>query len=188
VPGDKPGEQARTILLVEEGKFGARPRVARLLEDGLEGAAVEVKGTILHREERAMLELKEDGESMRLLTSEEAKSLPTLDWPTPELVAESITLSGEVIDPKCYLGAMKPGGSKTHKACAMRCVAGGIPPMLVTRDADNRETFCLIVSPDGGAANEAVLAFVGDRVEATGRLEQHGDVLILKVSAQDIRR
>jgi hypothetical protein len=83
---------------------------------------------------------------------------------------------------------MKPGGGKTHKACAMLCVSGGVPPMLVTRDAAGNETFYLLVTEAGGVANESVLDFVGDPVEVSGRLERHGDLLILRVAADGVRR
>ncbi len=79
----------------------------------------------------------------------------------PQVLAEHVTLKGEIIDPKCYLGAMKPGGGKTHKACAMLCISGGVPPMLVTRDANKQETFYLLTTDQGGVANELVLPFVG---------------------------
>jgi hypothetical protein len=42
---------------------------------------------------------------------------------------------GEVVDAKCYLGAMKPGDGKSHKACATLCVTNGIPAMPVTADS-----------------------------------------------------
>jgi hypothetical protein len=83
---------------------------------------------------------------------------------------------------------MKPGGGKTHKACAMRCIAGGIPPMLVTKDPSGRETFYLMVTADGGVANNLVYPFVGDRVDVTGSVEQQDDMLVLRVSAGSIRR
>ena len=31
----------------------------------------------------------------------------------------------------CFLGVMKPGRSKPHRACAVRCISGGIPPFKV---------------------------------------------------------
>ena len=188
VPGDEPGDPPRTYLMVEDGKFGALPRVSQFVKGQAEGVPVEVKGTVLHREDRWMLALEEGDPGMRLLTDAEAEILPSLSWNKSEVLAESITLRGEIIDPKCYLGAMKPGGRKTHKACAMRCIAGGIPPMLVTRDGDGRETFYLLVLPDGSVANEAVYPFVGDRVELAGRLEQHDDLLVLRIHAKSVRR
>lgn len=188
VPGEKPGDPPRTYLLVEDGKFGALPRVSQIVTGRAEGVPVEVKGTVLHREDRWMLALEEGDAGIRILTDAEAEILPSLSWNKPKVLAEASTLRGEIIDPKCYLGAMKPGGGKTHKACAMRCVSGGIPPMLVTRDADGRETFYLLVLQDGSVANEAVYPFVGDRVEMAGILEQRNDMLVLKVDPIEIRR
>jgi hypothetical protein len=188
VPGEKPNDSPRTYLLVEDGKFGALPRVAEFVGDKIEGVPVEVKGTILHREDRWMLALAEGAPGMRVLLEPEAKDLSFLGWSSPKVLAESIALHGEIIDPKCYLGAMKPGGGKTHKACAMRCIAGGIPPMLVTRDADGSETFYLLVTAEGGTANDNVFPLVGDRVDLTGRLEQHDDLLVVRIGPKDIRR
>jgi hypothetical protein len=188
VPGDKPGDPPRTMMLVEDGKFGALPRVEGFLQGKADGVAVRVTGTILHRDGRWILELAEGEKGMRRLTAEEEAKLPPLGWPAPEVLAEHVTLKGEIIDPKCYLGAMKPGGGKTHKACAMLCISGGVPPMLVTRDAARNETFYLLVTEEGGVANERVLEFVGDPVEISGRLERHGDLLLLRIAADGVQR
>ncbi len=188
VPGDQPNDPPRTFLLVEDGKFGALPRVSKIVEGRPEGVPVEVQGTVLHRGDRWMLALSPGDSGMRPLTESQAKELPFLGWALPRTLADSITLRGEIIDPKCYLGAMKPGGGKTHKACAMRCIAGGIPPMLVTRTGDGHETFYLLVMPDGSAANEALFPFVGDQVEMTGRLEQQNDLLVFQPFVSSIRR
>ena len=83
---------------------------------------------------------------------------------------------------------MKPGGGKTHKACAMLCISGGVPPMLVTRDAGGHETFYLLATAEGGVANEMVLPFVGDLVEVSGRVERLGDLLVFLVPIGGVRR
>jgi hypothetical protein len=70
----------------------------------------------------------------------------------------------------------------------MLCISGGVPPMLVTRDDARNETFYLLVTEEGGVANERVLDFVGDAVEVSGRLEQHGDLLLLRIAAGGVRR
>jgi hypothetical protein len=188
VPGQKPGDPARTMLLVEEGKIGAQPRVEQVVQGSTAGRAVRVSGTILQRDDRWMLELAAGEKGMRSLTGEEERKLSPLKWPAPQVLDENVTLKGEIIDPKCYLGAMKPGGGKTHKACAMLCISGGVPPMLVTRDVDKNEMFYLITTAEGGVANEQVLDFVGDPVEVSGRLERHGDLLVLRLTRDRIRR
>jgi hypothetical protein len=183
-----PGEPPRTYLLVEDGKFGAHERTSRFVKGIAGGVPVEVHGTILHRGDRWMIALEAGDSGMRTLSANEAASLPPQLSSEAETIAEMTTLHGEVVDPKCYLGAMKPGGGKTHKACAMRCIAGGIPPMLVTRDADGGETFYLLVTESRGVANKELFPFVGDRVEVTGRLERRDDMSILRTSPAGIRR
>jgi hypothetical protein len=46
------------------------------------------------------------------------------------------TLIGEIVDSKCYLGVMNPGALIPHRACAIRCISGGIPPVLLVRQSD----------------------------------------------------
>src|SRR5262249_668401 len=150
-------------------------RVEKITQGDNAGRPVRVTGTFLHRDDRWMFELAEGDKGLRPLTDAEQRQLPSLSLPSHELVAERVTLRGELIDPKCYLGAMKPGSGKTHKACASLCIAGGIPPMLVTRGPDRRETFYLLTTSEGGPAGSMVLPFVGDPVEITGRLERQGD-------------
>ena len=43
-------------------------------------------------------------------------------------------VKGEIVDPKCFFGVMKPGEGKPHKDCAIRCILGGIPPVLKVTD------------------------------------------------------
>lgn len=188
IPGAKPGDQPRTMLLVDEGKVGALPRVEQIVNGRSDAVAARATGTILHRDGRSMLELVQEEKGIRLLTANEKEKLPPLGRPKTELLEEYATLLGEIIDPKCYLGAMKPGGDKTHKACAMLCVSGGVPPMLVTRDAEKNETFYLLVTAEGGAANEQVLKYVGDRVEVSGRMERYGDLLVLRIATDGVHR
>lgn len=180
------GQASRTILLVEKGKFGARSR-AESLGAHVDGLPVRASGTMLRRDGRMMLELGAGAAGLRPLKTEESHALaPVL---TRKLAAaEAFHLRGEVIDPKCYFGAMRPGGGKTHKACAMLCISGGIPPMLVVRDREGAEDFYLLAKENGGPANELVLPFVGDMVEVMGQLEVVDDLRILRLDAATLRR
>jgi hypothetical protein len=171
----------RTVLLVSEGKFGAVQRIRPF-----DGQAVRVTGTLLHRDERWMLELAGDAGAVQ------PASLPTdAERRLHKMAAVHlgpITLRGEIIDPKCYSGAMKPGSGKTHKACGQLCVGGGIPPMFVTIDGQGHETLYLLTSEDGRAVNERVLPYLGDPVELTGQLWQRGTLLVVRIGPAAIRR
>ena len=84
-----------------------------------------------------------------------------------------VTLRGEIVDSKCFLGVMTPGQGKTHRACASLCLRGGIPPALFVEDRAGASRLVLLVSPAGDALDPAIVA---DRAfeptEMTGRLER----------------
>ena len=104
---------------------------------------------------------------------------PSGDLPGPPSVWRSAgvqTLFGEITDPKCYLGAMKPGTGLTHRGCAALCISGGIPPLFVVERGDNLPSRMLVLVDANGAsiAGEALtrlLTFVGERgVRITGEV------------------
>lgn len=181
VPAQERGVPCHSILLVEQGKFGALKRSQPFV-----GRPVRVTGTLLARDGRKMVELAAGEEAIVEMPLSAERAAVLRDVPVE--TAGERTYRGELIDPKCYLGAMKPGGGKTHKACAQLCVGGGIPPMLAVRDTAGRETFLLVVDEAGGAANDLVQPFLGDPVEVSGLVERRGDLYVIRLSAGKIRR
>lgn len=178
-----------TILLVSEGKHGAGERAA-----ALDGQLVQARGTILERDGRRLLELADEN-PLAPVTGSAApglRNLPDKTQLTPQSLGR-MTLSGEIIDPKCYSGAMKPGAGKTHKACATLCIAGGIPPMFVGFDATDQPHYYLLTDAIGQALRDAVLQdrvlpFVADDVDLSGEREIWGDLAILKLDLDSIKR
>ena len=170
-----------TVLLVEEGKHGAKERVR-----AFDGRPVRVSGTLLHRDGRRMLELLpgEDGLRAVEMPADRAERLRGTD----PVALGPVVLRGEIVDSKCHLGAMKPGDGRTHKGCAVLCLRGGVPPMLAVRGADGRTAYHLLTNPDGGPLDPAAFEYVGDPVEVTGRQERRGDLSVLKVATDGIRR
>lgn len=167
----------KTVFVVEMGKQGAHARLA-----AYQYQPVSLHGTLLHRDERWMLELSDEPDAIQTKSNLQA-------IPRPAVQSLGIqSLRGEIVDSKCYLGAMKPGGGKTHKACAVLCLKGGIPPMFVTRDEQNRETYYLLTSTDGSALSLDCYPYVGDRIEVRGQVEQQGDLKLLQLDPHNIRR
>lgn len=175
----------RSFLLVGTTKFGADQRVAPFL-----GRDVVATATLLERQGRSMLELTAADGAIRLLDTAPAGSAPAIPIPPPpaESSRQVVRLQGEIIDPKCYLGAMKPGDGATHRACARLCLLGGIPPMFVTRTPDGRETFYLLTDPDGARVSTDLLQFVGDPVEITGEFERRADLLVIRLDPSSVTR
>jgi nitrite reductase/ring-hydroxylating ferredoxin subunit/DMSO/TMAO reductase YedYZ heme-binding membrane subunit len=168
------GGAPRIVPLVAPGKHGAAALTA-----GFDGRAVSLEGTLIEREGRTMVEVVPG--SVR----ERAGGAP------PVLMLEELgetTLSGEIVDSKCFLGVMNPGRLKVHRACAVRCISGGAPPLLYVRDLAGREAYVFLVGADGRPVNRDVLPLVAQPVEVSGMLRALGDRLFLYADPRAIRR
>ena len=102
-----------------------------------------------------------------------AVSRPSRRLNTSRANGAPITLRGEIVDSKCFLGVMVPGEGKTHKDCASLCLRGGIPPAFVVRDREGRSALLLLVSESGGslAGHAAASRLAGEPIEVTGVIE-----------------
>ena len=98
------------------------------------------------------------------------------------------TLVGEIVDSKCYLGVMNPGQLLPHRACAILCISGGIPPVLLVRQKIGPAIYLLLVSADGQPVNQQVLDLVAEPVQITGEVERQGDWLILRADPARYQR
>jgi hypothetical protein len=98
------------------------------------------------------------------------------------------TLRGEIVDTKCYLGAMKPGAGRPHKECATLCISGGVPPCLLFCDEQGNARTALLLDPSGGPLSPDAFPFIADPVEVVGDLEEQGGLLRLRVSPGNITR
>jgi hypothetical protein len=190
VLSNQPGKSIETILLVSEGKHGGGERVA-----ALEGRIAKVRGTILERDSVRLMELAESEAVMPddSLSATDVARLTEIAANSTAASRQRVTLRGEIIDPKCYSGAMKPGEGKAHKECATLCIAGGIPPMFVTTNAAGQRSYYLLADRAGNALtgrmlHEHVLPFVADAVEIAGELETRADLAVLRIDPAGIRR
>lgn len=175
------GRGVETVFLVESGKRGSS-RAAQF-----SGQPVRATGYLLQRGVRRMLELAETPGALAP-TSGMAPATVAFILGTSVVPLGPWTLRGEIVDSKCFLGAMKPGEGKPHKECATLCIAGGVPPLLMTRDAAGRHALYLIVDPSGSAPGAALLLLVADPVEVTGELQAWGDITLLIASPHAFRR
>lgn len=168
-------EALRAVILVSEFKFSATDRA-----EPLAGQHVRAKGTFVNRQGRGLFELASTDDALTALGAS----------PAPPSIQDlgSHTLQGEIVDTKCYLGVMKPGFGKTHRACAVRCLSGGIPPGFLIRGPDGEPSYALLVGPDDRPIQKEILDFVAEPVELPGQLERRGDLLVYTVDPAAIRR
>lgn len=165
-----------TVFLVEVGKKGAQDRI-RILGDG-RGTC---RGWAITRDGRRILELAPEPDSVAIEATPARFALPHTD-------RGEVTLRGEIVDYKCYLGAMKPGDGKGHKACATLCIDNGIPPVLVT--TTNGTTEYLVLTDETGRkpVSELVAPLAGEPVVVTGQRMEQGAaswLLVRSVSRRD---
>jgi hypothetical protein len=86
---------------------------------------------------------------------------------------EQRTLTGEIVDSKCYLGVMNPGAGKVHRECAVRCLSGGIPAAFAVRGG---ETYVL------AGPVKRYLQRVAEPLTLTGSVYRLGDLTVFELA------
>ena len=179
----RPGKSEGTpsaYYLVAPFKFGLNPDLLAAFD----GKPVSLKGTLIYRGNQTMIEARP--ESVQLASG--AAPASTLK---PGNMQENLgrqTLVGEIVDSKCYLGVMNPGQLTPHRACAVRCISGGIPPVLLVRSKAGPPLYFLLVSSGGHPVNKQVLEMVAEPIQITGDVERQGELLVLRADPKSFRR
>jgi hypothetical protein len=160
--------QTKRNLLVATGKHGADSQVEPYV-----GRRVRLRGTLIYRDHQSMVELVKDSIAL---------TADTREVPAPMTNLGTFTLTGEIVDSKCYLGVMNPGNGKVHRDCAVRCLSGGIPPIFTTNDFRGIPAILLLTDEVGKPLpKQAFLSLVAQPVRARGTVLQTGDTLILQI-------
>ena len=157
------------------GKHGAAEAVA-----GLDAHNVKFDGSLIYADNQTMIELAdapvEDlGAALNRKQLEEARKLPI------EELGE-FTLKGEIVDSKCYFGVMNPGHLKVHKACAINCILGGVPPVFLTKDKQGNIAYYLLEDEQGNALNKRILDKIAEPLEIKGTVLKQGDLLVIRAN------
>lgn len=169
----------RTALLACLGKCGVAARLS-----GLAGQRVRVRGSLIRRGRHAMIAVPETEADW--ITSLGPAGEVALAFPDAETLGE-VSLVGEILDSKCWFGAMRPSSGKVHKACASLCIRGGLPPAFFARDKAGRQALMILTSA-GQAHGPDLLPLVADPVQVRGTLMRRGDLLMLDAPVAAITR
>jgi len=169
-------EENSQYLLVAPGKHGAETLMAKFA-----GHQVRLRGQLINRDGQFMVEVVPDSIDLvpsSAMVSEEIRDLGP------------VTVSGEIVDSKCYLGVMNPGSGKVHRDCAARCLSGGIPPIFITTNGDapdGRGQFVL-VGPDGGVlAPDSLRDFIAEPITLRAESLQRGRLRFLQIDPKSLR-
>jgi len=166
-----------TYYLVAVWKYGLDTQAIAALD----GKPVMLKGTLIYRDNQTMIETKPEW-------IQASQSSSPLVAPPAGIALGKQSLVGEIVDGKCFLGVMNPGELTPHRACAIRCISGGVPPVLLVRQKDGPSIYLLLVSSDGKPVNKQVLDMVAEPLEITGEVERQGELLIMRSDPATYRR
>lgn len=174
-----------TIPLVGYGKSGAEGVIAELEQQSgtsFEGREVVFRGTLIYNDGKTLLQIDRHDHPMVRVTDAVSK-MPALHQELGE-----VELNGEIIDPKCYFGVMKPGQGKPHRDCAVRCIDGGISPVFYVHNEKGETGYYLLLDENGKKMNAALKDFVAEPVSLKARAVQYNDWILLYVKKGSVRR
>ncbi len=160
---DHPDEGGTSRLLVLEGKHGADLEVSPQL-----GHSVTLDGTRIAGSGLEMVEVVAGSISEQ---PEEPSSAPPVE------PLGDFRLRGEIVDSKCHLGVMKPGRGTPHRACAVNCISGGIPPAFRVEDFAGETVVMMLLDEQGQPAQKRVLPWVARPLELEGHVERRAGML-----------
>ena len=171
------------LLLVDVVKLGAEKAIGemeKIANQSLYGKAIKLQGTLIYYNGKTVLELTEGGNAFQGLSEQKAQTVLAKE-------NKGVTkLRGEIVDPKCFFGVMKPGDGKTHKSCAVRCLSGGIPAILATENKEGQQDYYILLGEDGQSINADLLGFTADHIQISGKVEQMADWHILYTNTRKI--
>src|SRR5258705_1065365 len=171
-----------TIPLAGYGKFGEEGTIAELEKEKgtlLDGKEVRFRGTLLYSDGKTLLQIDKNDKPLLDIRTVNTSIRPDIK----EL--GTVQLTGEILDPKCYFGVMKPGQGKPNRDCAIRCIAGGMSPVFYVRNENGEANYYLVLDKNGKKMNDALKDHIAEPVTLTARAVQYDDWVILYVDGKD---
>jgi len=175
-----------TMPLVGYGKFGAEGVMAELEKEkniSLDKKEITLKGSLIYNDGKTLLQVDKNDDPLvqvntvnTAISKNEIKELGT------------VQLTGEILDPKCYFGVMKPGYGKPHRDCAIRCIAGGMSPVFWVRNDKGATNYYLILDEEGRKMNNELKDHIAEPISLTARAVQYDDWIVLYTNKESIQR
>jgi hypothetical protein len=99
--------------------------------------------------------------------------------PIPVMAAESVQVTGELIDTYCY--SLMGVKGESHRQCAIDCVKAGIPAGIL-EDGTNK-VYVLLPNKDKSPLPKAVLEKMARKVTVTGKVYTVGGSQFLTIES-----
>lgn len=175
-----------TMPLVGYGKSGAEGVITQLERNykfKFDEHEITIRGTLLYSDGKTLLQV--DQHDHPLVNVQE---IPVHDKIPALVELGTVKLTGEILDPKCYFGVMKPGQGKPHRDCAIRCIEGGMSPVFYVRNNNGEANYYLLLDETGKKMNSELKDYVAEPVSLEARAAQYDDWIVLYVRKGSIRR
>ncbi|MEL6257469.1 MAG: hypothetical protein AAFQ67_00235 [Pseudomonadota bacterium] len=169
----------RTALLSCMTKCSVRPRL-----DAYRGQPVTIKGSLISRNNHAMIAVVDGPEWIADAPGADVSGLSF----APRASLGALDLKGEILDTKCWFGAMRPGTGKPHKACASLCIRAGLPPAFYVKDAARQSKLLVLVDEASQPHGPELLPFIADPVSLKGTAVAYANLLLLEAPISSIER
>ncbi|MFA8300315.1 MAG: hypothetical protein ACEPOV_09155 [Hyphomicrobiales bacterium] len=177
----------QSFLLVGSGKHNAYKTISHIksqIDGDISSYKVRLNATPIFYDGKVLVEIP--------LIQNTMDTISPLNEPYPDrdiVDMGFVELKGQIIDPKCYFGLMKPAEGKIHRSCAIRCISGGIPPVLKIQNKEGISEYFIILGKNGQPINKLILNNVAIPVLVKGQLQKVDDWFVLKVDPEkDILR
>lgn len=172
----------KTIPLVGFGKMGPGWTLSKMMEthDLREGTMVTLRGMVFHYQGKYWMELTEKENSLV-----SAGSQTMLDRDIQ--MAGYKELEGEIVDPKCFFGVMNPAVKAIHRSCAIRCISGGMPPLLAIRENGAFVDYYFLHGQEMQSIAEDILPYVGVPVKVSGNVAMYDDWKSVVIDPQSLK-
>ena len=82
------------------------------------------------------------------------------------------TITGEVVDTRCYIGDDQDQKGPKHRACAVRCAKGGAA-LAILQDKTN-DLYLIMPKEDGENPNTSFMELIAERVMVNGKVFEVG--------------
>jgi hypothetical protein len=168
------GEEKRSVILVDRFKKSANDLLQPYANQW-----ITVSGLPIDRGDWVMLQVPADAE-VQVVSNK-------MGLEVSDQYLGEVTFEGEIIDSKCFLGVMKPGGGKVHRACARLCLLGGVPPMLAVKNQQGERLGYLLMNEDGSSASIPLSDKVAVPVRLSGTLLQRGELQYVRLNASNVK-
>lgn len=172
------GDAFEIVPLVGFGKMGPHQALQDLLGKGT--FHVKLRGTLIQYKGNKLFELTEGTNAIihsEIIEREEMRGE----------MGNMMEVRGEIVDPKCFFGVMKPGYGKVHKSCAIRCISGQIPPILAIRNMEGEfMDYYFLTDTNGNVLRQDLHEYVGINIKVSGNSFQVDNWKSIQVQRMEI--